>query len=33
MSPKERYAYLWAITKKQGDWGSAVRYAAVGANK
>jgi hypothetical protein len=33
MSPKERYASLWAKTKKLGDFGSAARYAEARLNK
>ena len=29
MSPKERYPYLWARTKKLGDLGHAVQNTAV----
>jgi len=33
MSPKERYPYLWAITRKMGGGGSAVRYAVAIVNR
>jgi hypothetical protein len=33
MSPRAKYKYLWAKTKKVGDGGSAVRYAAAIVNR
>jgi hypothetical protein len=33
MTPPQKYACLWAKTKKLGDGGSAARYAATIANK
>jgi hypothetical protein len=33
MSPREKYRYLWSITKKMGDGGSAARYTAAISNR
>ena len=33
MSPHERYAYLWARTKKLGDLAYVVQNIAAGADK
>jgi hypothetical protein len=33
MSPRAKYMYLWAKTKKAGDGGLAVRYTAAIVNR
>jgi hypothetical protein len=33
MSPRAKYMYLWAQTKKLGDGGSAIRYGAAIAHR
>jgi hypothetical protein len=33
MSSRGRYPYLWAKTKKMGDWGYTVRNTVVSTDK